>query len=498
MEIAPNDECTTWRAGSVSDRSPDPLRSLTLPARQLFEVVDFCNNHLMRLSLRYRLLLPLTLLLAGDAAATAWAASTAAAAAERRLATQQWAVARTLTVPPTFPLTQPVLNSMKGFSGAEFLLVHPNRPPLSTLPEPLPTLPLDVPIASLAESEERRLGPPVVVAGAEYRCLRLPLRGPHPDRGGDLYIFYPESLRRTAVRDAVRPTLALGLVGGLIALGLALVIGTRLVRRIRELDQRTRLIAGGDFQPMPLPRADDELTDLCKSVNDMAHRLAEFQEALQRDERLRVLGQFSGGLAHQLRNAASGAKLALEVYLTENPNADPEPLHVALRQLARIEANLRQFLDLGKPPSAAMVPCDLGKLIDQAVNLLRPQCQHVGTALAWEAPEVPVTIVGDPAQLSHLFGNVIGNAVEAAGPGGSASVSIERTATGIIIEVADTGPGPPSAIAAKLFEPFVTGKQEGIGLGLAVARQAAATHGGIVTWQRQDGKTVFTILLASG
>jgi signal transduction histidine kinase len=447
----------------------------------------------MRLSLRFRLLLPLTLLLAGDAAATAWAASTAAAAAERRLANQQWAIARTLTVPPTFPLTQPVLNSMKGFTAAEFLLVHPNRPPISTLPEPLPATPLDVPIATPTEGEEHRLGPPVTVAGSEYRCLRMPLRGTHPDRGGDLYIFYPESLRRTAVRDAVRPTLVLGLVGGLIALGLALVIGTRLVRRIRELDQRTRLIAGGDFQPMPLPTPDDELTDLCKSVNDMARRLAEFQAALERDERLRVLGQFSGGLAHQLRNAASGAKLALELYLAENPHADPEPLHVALRQLARIEGNLRQFLDLGKPPANPMVPCDLGALIDQAVNLLRPQCQHVGTALTWEAPDSPAAIVGDPASLSHLFGNVIGNAVEAAGPGGSASVSLAATSQEIVVEVLDTGPGPPLAIAEKLFESFVTGKPGGIGLGLAVAKQAIEAHGGTLRWERREGKTAFIL-----
>jgi signal transduction histidine kinase len=115
--------------------------------------------------------------------------------------------------------------------------------------------------------------------------------------------------------------------------------------------------------------------------------------------------------------------------------------------------------------------------------------------LFWEAPQVPVTVTGDPAQLSHLFSNVIGNAVEAAGPGGSASVSLELTATGIIVEVADTGPGPPEGIAAKLFEPFVTGKEEGIGLGLAVARQAAAAHGGTVTWQREGGKTLFRITL---
>jgi signal transduction histidine kinase len=445
----------------------------------------------VRLSLRYRLLLPLTLLLAGDAAATAWAAARAARTAESRLAEQQWAIARTLTVPPTFRLTQPVLESMKGFSGAEFLFTHPSRVPVSTFAQPIEP-PRDVPIANpAAEGEEHRLGPPVTVAGAEYRCLRLPLREPHPDHGGDLYIFYPESLRQSAVQDAARPTLVLGIVGGLLAVGLALLIGTGLVRRIAALEHRTRLIAGGDFRPLPLPTADDELTDLCKSVNDMARRLAEFQEAQQRNERLRVLGQFSGGLAHQLRNAAAGAKLSLEVFLAENPAADPEPLRVALRQLARIEANLRQFLDLGKPPAGDRVPCDLVKLIDQSVSLLRPQCQHAGIDLKWEPQAEPLIVTGDAAQLSHLFGNVIGNAVDAAGPGGAVRVSLSSTTGRPVVEVADSGPGPPPEIAGKLFDPFVTGKPEGIGLGLAVAKQSADADGIALTWARRDGWTVF-------
>jgi signal transduction histidine kinase len=447
----------------------------------------------MRLSLRYRLLLPLSLLLAGDALATDWAARTAADSAERRLAGQQWAIARTLTSRLTFPMTPPVLESMKGLSGAEFLFVHPNRPPISTLPDGTKP-PIEVPVATLsAEASEHKLGPPVVVAGTEYRCLRLTLPERHPDHGGDLYIFYPESLRRTAVRDAVLPSLALGIIGGLAALILALVIGTRLVRRVRDLDQRTRLIAAGDFQPMPVNGPDDELTDLGKSVNDMARRLAEFQEASQRNERLRVLGQFSGGLAHQLRNAAAGAKLALELFLAENPSADPEPLQVALRQLTRIETNLRQFLDLGKPPAIATTPCNLGELIDQTVALLKPQCQHAGITLTWQPPDSPATIEGDPAQLSHLLGNVIGNAVEAAGPGGTVEVRL----IGSRIEVIDTGPGPPPEIAAKLFEPFVTGKPEGIGLGLAVALQAADAHHGKLTWERKEGRTLFRIEFTS-
>ncbi|MDB5309280.1 MAG: kinA 1 [Gemmataceae bacterium] len=464
----------------------------------------------MRLSLRYRLLLPLTLLLVGDAAATAWAATTAARAAERRLAGQLWAVARTLTESRpdsrnTFPFTEFVLEKMKGLSGAEFLFVRPDKPTIAptvtTFPAKNTPPPADVPIATPAgDDEDHQLGPPVAVDGREYRCLRLQLREPHPNAGGDLYIFYPESLRRTAVWDAARPPLVFGVVGGLVAVGLALATGTGLVRRIRVLDHRTRLIAGGDFRPMPLPRADDELTDLCRSVNDMARRLTEFQEAMQRSERLRVLGQFSGGLAHQLRNAAAGAKLAVELFMTENPLADPEPLRVALRQLARIETNLRQFLHLGKPPSGAKVPCDLMKLVDQSASLLKPQCQHAGIRLEWELPPGGAVVTGDPAQLSHLFGNVIGNAVEAAGPEGTVEVRIAEHGSRdkgrwFAVEVIDTGPGPPPEIAGKLFEPFVTGKEEGIGLGLAVAKQAAEAHGGKLSWDRRDGRTVFRIEL---
>jgi signal transduction histidine kinase len=447
----------------------------------------------MRLSLRYRLLLPLSLVLLGDLIATAWAAEAAARDAERRLTEQLWRIARTLTQPRSrFPLVEPVLEQMKGLSGAEFLLVQPGLPPLSTFPDKSTPPPADVPPAG----EDHPLGPPVTVGGEEYRCLRLPLRRRDPTAGGDLYILYPESLRRTAMWDAARPPLVLGGVGGLIAVGLAFATGSRLVRRIRELELRTRLIAAGDFRPMPLPVADDELNDLCRSVNDMARRLAEFQDALQRAERLRVLGQFSGGLAHQLRNAATGARLAVEVFLAENPAADPEPLRVALRQLGRIESNLRQFLDLGKPPAGQKQPCDLGKLIEQAVSLLRPQCQHAGIGLSWEPPGGEVVLAGDASQLSHLFGNVIGNAVEATGPGGSVEVRVRAGSVRdgrYVVEVTDTGTGPPAEIAPKLFEPFVTGKEEGIGLGLAVARQAAEAHGGQITWERRDGKTVFRI-----
>ncbi|HZT79867.1 MAG TPA: HAMP domain-containing sensor histidine kinase, partial [Gemmataceae bacterium] len=198
------------------------------------------------------------------------------------------------------------------------------------------------------------------------------------------------------------------------------------------------------------------------------------------------------------RNGVTGAKLAVQLHV-EDCKADDEALGVALRQLARVEANLKRFLELGRGESLRREPGSLSALVGEAVELLRPQCRHVGIDLQWRPPEADCTLIGDPVQLGHLFLNVIGNAVEAAGPGGAVEIRLimeqGRPAT---VEVWDTGPGPSPEVAERLFEPFVTGKREGVGLGLAVARQAAEAHGGRMSWRREAGRTCFVIELPLG
>src|SRR5262249_43273723 len=143
-------------------------------------------------------------------------------------------------------------------------------------------------------------------------------------------------------------------------------------------------IAAGDFSPMPLPRRDDEIRDLARSVNEMAQQLAQYQETVKRTERLRLLGQVSGGLAHQLRNGVTGARLAVQLHARGcNGQADAESLDVALRQLALVESHLKRFLDLGKAAELQRQPCDLSALIDETVALLQPQCRHARIDLRW-------------------------------------------------------------------------------------------------------------------
>ena len=108
------------------------------------------------------------------------------------------------------------------------------------------------------------------------------------------------------------------------------------------------------------------------------------------------------------------------------------------------------------------------------------------------------TIQGDAGQLSQLFLNVVTNAMEAAGPGGSVEITMQEVGGKVIVEVSDSGPGLAPEVAERLFDPFVTGKPEGVGLGLAVARQVARVHGGEIDWRREGERTVFRVVLPTG
>jgi signal transduction histidine kinase len=177
-------------------------------------------------------------------------------------------------------------------------------------------------------------------------------------------------------------------------------------------------------------------------------------------------------------------------------HTDQESLAVALRQLALVEMHLKKFLDVGKTVELQRQPCRLDVLLRDTIALLGPQCRHAKIDLRIVPAETPaISLHADAGQLGHLFLNVLTNAIEAAGPGGWVEVRWGSGANAFV-EIRDSGPGPSPEVAARLFEPFVTGKREGVGLGLAVARQVAVAHGGTIRWAREIDCTCFRIELA--
>jgi len=106
--------------------------------------------------------------------------------------------------------------------------------------------------------------------------------------------------------------------------------------------------------------------------------------------------------------------------------------------------------------------------------------------------------MADEPSLRAAVLNLALNAIEAASPGGSVALELRNDSHTRVIEVTDTGPGPPSQLGETLFEPFVSGKPEGVGLGLALARHVALAHHGSVSWAREGAFTRFRLTLPSG
>ena len=461
----------------------------------------------MRFPLRYQILLPFALLFAAAiVAVSVTSAVLATHRAEAQIEQQLQSIAGTLA-DSSFPLTDAVLHQMHGLSQADFAFTDQEGRMVTSRPLELP------PQSSAAPADHWRqlhLGPAVKIGDEHFfeMALALPPRGTRSE--GRLYILYPQRSWEVARNEAAWPPLAIGALALAAAAVAATIIAGRLTRPILKLRSQVNRVAQSDYSPMPLPARRDELRDLAAAVNQMARQLDDSQRAIRRSERLALMGQLAGGLAHHLRNNVTGALMAVQLHAREC-NADPESLEVALRQLALTEENLKQFLASPRKsgdvtPPLSRVNCNPADIVHEVATLVAPSLRHRRIEFSTiNRTDGSDQLNADAGQLRQLLINLVLNAADAAGPGGKVKVEIDRSrhtpcvvaftdshvGDNLILRVIDSGPGPPAQILPRLFEPFATSKPEGVGLGLAVAQQIATSHGGQIVFHRAGGETCF-------
>jgi signal transduction histidine kinase len=428
-------------------------------------------------------------------------ASGTSAALDARWARQQQEeslhrVAHTLAT-AGFPLTESVLKQANRLSGAEFIFLDgQDRIQSSTLRQ------VDAQSLSLTHIDEtRRFSPASRVNLHGQVCLgdrvAVPQRG--ATAAGWLVALYPEERWSAVTRQATYPALISGGLSSIVVILITAVLAQRFVRPIQRLGNQTAAIASGQFEPLAVPERDDEIRDLAVSINHMAQQLHDYEHQARRSERLRTLGQLGAALAHQLRNSATGARMAIELHgLSCSEGADCETIQVALRQLSLMESYLQRFLTLGRSRPEVRGPVDLGLLAAEVLELVRPMASHTGVALDLQPGAGPVTLEGDREGLRQLLANLIINALEAASRETSPQprgvvVRVEAHADRVVLGVGDTGPGPAEETRQHMFEPFITEKPEGTGLGLFVVREVAVAHGGAVGYCRRDNQTWFEV-----
>jgi len=308
----------------------------------------------------------------------------------------------------------------------------------------------------------------------------------------------------TMTADALdRLVLAMGLLLGFVLLsggwfGWTLTRWSRGVRHVVAMLEKARMNVDS---PVPVITELSGLADLDRvtvALNDYADRLAVAQRESKRlatelaqAEKLAALGEISAGLAHEIRNPlatmqmkAENALLAPEVVRLARAES---ALQTVLEQTERINRLVSSLLALTQPfrveRNAVKIEAWLQERKQTYLEMAQKrQIELVLTLAPTLAAQMQDAAVFDPPQMARVLDNLIVNALVHVLDGGRIEIGAERQANGnLLLWVADDGPGVPEALRARLFEPFTTGRRDGTGLGLALAREIVHAHGGHIT-----------------
>jgi len=245
------------------------------------------------------------------------------------------------------------------------------------------------------------------------------------------------------------------------------------------------------------------------ALSDSERRLRERQDELAQFARARAIGEMASSLAHELSQPLTAAATYIGACrrLLASPNADParvaDAIDKAERQTKRageVLAGLRDFLYRGETHLASM---PFGAIIDSVMALAAPEAERLGVTLARRDGAGDARVLVDRVQIEQALLNLVRNGMEAIVEAGAAERRIEigSRADDRAVEgwVADTGGGVPEDVAERLFQPFVTTKEHGMGLGLTITRSIIEAHGGRLWFEPgAAGGSVFRFTLPRG
>jgi signal transduction histidine kinase len=338
--------------------------------------------------------------------------------------------------------------------------------------------------------------------------------------------FSAREIGRQAAYAHLQVVLQLGITAIVLVVFLHLYLSLALLHPVRRLAEATVRIAEGDLDRPVATGRRDELGDLAAAFESMRLSLRQSrevnqrqlasirqanadllakEEALVRSERMAAVGRVAAGVAHEVGNplAAVTGYLALLHRGDLPPGEAAEYLARTEREVARINRIMLDLLDWARPPRVELAAVEVNAL-------LRGLAQHLGTQPDFGAVTLELSLAdglrpawADYHHARQLLLNLALNAAQAMPGGGRLTLESFRPedpgfAAGV--RVRDDGPGIPAAVAAHLFEPFVTAAKgrRGTGLGLAICRRAAEAMGATITVETAPGAgTTFTVLLAA-
>lgn len=298
----------------------------------------------------------------------------------------------------------------------------------------------------------------------------------------------------------------------LLAFGVTSAMTGRVTGSIARLTSAAEAVAEGDLGRSVPDTGTDEVGRLGSAFNQMTASLRRTLQQLADRQALAAVGEFAATLAHDVRNALTSIRLDLQM-MEERASSDPRVQRLqgrALDKVRRLDETVTGTLRLARSGKLDRRTIDLWSPLRAAVSGAQPALDAADGKLVFiEDSEMPtserkgdwpehrrnaVEVYGDPTALEELFLNLLLNAAQALDGGGTVSVSVGVQGGEVSVSIRDTGRGIPDEIGDRLFEPFVSSRAGGTGLGLTISRRIVQAHGGSLSIEpTSEGGTVVRV-----
>lgn len=289
-------------------------------------------------------------------------------------------------------------------------------------------------------------------------------------------------------------------VAGLVTLAAFAVVSTRglrtlLLRPLRAAAAAAQRIGSGDFDARMDTTFYGELGVVARAFNGMAQELREHERRLVKTERMAAIGELAAGVAHEINNPIGVIRGYLRTMI---PEADRPALREELRILDEEAAACQRIAEdlvaYARSPEPSRASCDVAEILRQVRDRFAASGEAKSATIHVRAESHSVDL--DPVRVRQLIDNLVRNAVQASPSAGR--IDVEGTVDGdaYAIRVRDRGDGIPPELQKRIFEPFVSGRPNGTGLGLAVCHGIVRSHGGTIeALDREGGGTVVEVRL---
>jgi signal transduction histidine kinase len=434
-----------------------------------------------RLRLQHRIVLPVVAVALVTSGGAAWVAVSVTADALQSRVRAQLVSSAAAVGRGGFALNATILRNLRDIVGAQIVTVGPGGTVVASSEE--------APSAGLLAAARRAAAtapapeetPQAFVSDCGFACL-VAVRQVDGQPGTAVVLVSDMKPLDDASRSVARAILLSALVSVVLLLFASQLVVTRLTAPLEQLVTFVRGLAPRDSRRAPV--GDNEVGELSEAFNGMLDRLATSQAAVLRSEKLSLAGLFAARIAHDIRNPLSAIRMQAQM-LRRSHAADRDASESAaaiLRDATQVESVVRDLMELANPGDLRLEPSDVNDVIRDALHQVSAQFAYrkidVQLDLAEALPPVPL----DANRFKQALLNVLVNGSEAMHTGGRLEVSSGLNGDGTVwVKVCDDGVGVPPEVLERVFDPFVTTKPDGVGLGLVNVKAVVDGHGGRIT-----------------